>query len=290
MAPPDELAGGDQRGPVIRDQQAHRPGDRAGQGLRPGRSGAAGRLSRGPASPVASTRPPGRAGRPAWERPARPGPAPGRGRASPATAAGGRRGATRRLTCRPPSSSSPSAPPTCSGCRPSTPTTASGSSATGRRCASRRWPTCSPSCCRCSTTSAGPASTASSSAASRPSPRRSSRRRQARARELRRGRRPVRPELHEALMHAYSADVTEPTCVQILQPGYRSASGSCARPGSRSPSPARPRLRRAGRPSGPDERATRPVAAGHTASGAERRRGASQQETSADDDDARRYQ
>jgi len=29
------------------------------------------------------------------------------------------------------------------------------------------------------------------------------------------------PNVHEALMHAYSADVTEPTCVQILQPGYR---------------------------------------------------------------------
>lgn len=29
------------------------------------------------------------------------------------------------------------------------------------------------------------------------------------------------PTLHEALMHSYSADVTEPTCVQILQPGYK---------------------------------------------------------------------
>ncbi|GAA3126971.1 hypothetical protein GCM10010466_17280 [Planomonospora alba] len=29
------------------------------------------------------------------------------------------------------------------------------------------------------------------------------------------------PEVHEALMHSYSADVTEPTCVEILQPGYR---------------------------------------------------------------------
>src|SRR6266568_251858 len=29
------------------------------------------------------------------------------------------------------------------------------------------------------------------------------------------------PNLHEALMHSYSADVTEPTCVQILQPGYQ---------------------------------------------------------------------
>jgi molecular chaperone GrpE len=29
------------------------------------------------------------------------------------------------------------------------------------------------------------------------------------------------PNVHEALMHSYSADVTEPTCVQILQPGYK---------------------------------------------------------------------
>jgi molecular chaperone GrpE len=32
---------------------------------------------------------------------------------------------------------------------------------------------------------------------------------------------PFDPTLHEALMHSYSADVTEPTAVQILQPGYR---------------------------------------------------------------------
>ncbi|MGW4895376.1 nucleotide exchange factor GrpE [Kitasatospora sp. NPDC004240] len=29
------------------------------------------------------------------------------------------------------------------------------------------------------------------------------------------------PTIHEALMHSYSSDVTEDTCVQILQPGYR---------------------------------------------------------------------
>jgi molecular chaperone GrpE len=29
------------------------------------------------------------------------------------------------------------------------------------------------------------------------------------------------PTVHEALMHSYSSDVTEPTCVQVLQPGYR---------------------------------------------------------------------
>jgi molecular chaperone GrpE len=29
------------------------------------------------------------------------------------------------------------------------------------------------------------------------------------------------PNIHDALMHSYSEDVTEPTCVQILQPGYK---------------------------------------------------------------------
>jgi molecular chaperone GrpE len=32
---------------------------------------------------------------------------------------------------------------------------------------------------------------------------------------------PFDPNVHEALLHSYSPDVTEPTCVQILQPGYR---------------------------------------------------------------------
>ncbi|MDH6120105.1 nucleotide exchange factor GrpE [Kitasatospora sp. GAS204B] len=32
---------------------------------------------------------------------------------------------------------------------------------------------------------------------------------------------PFDPNLHEALMHSYSSDVTEDTCVQVLQPGYR---------------------------------------------------------------------
>jgi molecular chaperone GrpE len=32
---------------------------------------------------------------------------------------------------------------------------------------------------------------------------------------------PFDPRVHEALMHSYSAGVSEPTCVQILQPGYR---------------------------------------------------------------------
>ena len=29
------------------------------------------------------------------------------------------------------------------------------------------------------------------------------------------------PKIHEALMHSYSPDVTEDTCVEVLQPGYR---------------------------------------------------------------------
>jgi molecular chaperone GrpE len=32
---------------------------------------------------------------------------------------------------------------------------------------------------------------------------------------------PFDPNLHEALMHSYSPDVTEPTCVRVLQPGYK---------------------------------------------------------------------
>src|SRR5215472_9159821 len=32
---------------------------------------------------------------------------------------------------------------------------------------------------------------------------------------------PFDPTLHEALMHSYSDQVSEPTCVQILQPGYK---------------------------------------------------------------------
>jgi molecular chaperone GrpE len=32
---------------------------------------------------------------------------------------------------------------------------------------------------------------------------------------------PFDPNVHEALTHSYSTSVTEPTCVQILQPGYK---------------------------------------------------------------------
>jgi molecular chaperone GrpE len=32
---------------------------------------------------------------------------------------------------------------------------------------------------------------------------------------------PFDPNVHEALMHSFSTEVAEPTCVQILQPGYK---------------------------------------------------------------------
>lgn len=32
---------------------------------------------------------------------------------------------------------------------------------------------------------------------------------------------PFDPVIHEALMHSYSPDVTEPTAIEVLQPGYR---------------------------------------------------------------------
>ncbi|NUW44790.1 nucleotide exchange factor GrpE [Nonomuraea rhodomycinica] len=32
---------------------------------------------------------------------------------------------------------------------------------------------------------------------------------------------PFDPTVHEALMHSYSPDVTEPTAIEVLQPGYR---------------------------------------------------------------------
>lgn len=34
---------------------------------------------------------------------------------------------------------------------------------------------------------------------------------------------PFDPTVHDALMHSYSGEVAEPTCVQILQPGYKVA-------------------------------------------------------------------
>jgi molecular chaperone GrpE len=57
---------------------------------------------------------------------------------------------------------------------------------------------------------------------------------------------PFDPKVHEALMHSYSADVTEPTCVQVLQPGYRV--------GERILRPARVAVAEPGEPEGPDDR------------------------------------
>ena len=42
---------------------------------------------------------------------------------------------------------------------------------------------------------------------------------------------PFDPKVHEALMHSYSPDVTEPTCIKILQPGYRVGGGRIPAPG-----------------------------------------------------------
>ena len=55
---------------------------------------------------------------------------------------------------------------------------------------------------------------------------------------------PFDPNVHEALMHSYSTDVTEPTCVQILQPGYRV--------GDRILRPARVAVAEPGEPEGQD--------------------------------------
>jgi molecular chaperone GrpE len=58
---------------------------------------------------------------------------------------------------------------------------------------------------------------------------------------------PFDPKLHEALMHSYSPDVAEPTCVHILQPGYkvgdriiRPARVAVAEPGGDAASAAEP--------------------------------------------------
>ncbi|MGH3394400.1 MAG: nucleotide exchange factor GrpE, partial [Streptosporangiaceae bacterium] len=55
---------------------------------------------------------------------------------------------------------------------------------------------------------------------------------------------PFDPTVHEALMHSYSTEVSEPTCVQILQPGYkvgdriiRPARVAVAEPGDDTPDP-----------------------------------------------------
>ena len=52
---------------------------------------------------------------------------------------------------------------------------------------------------------------------------------------------PFDPHIHEALLHSHADGIDGPTCVEILQPGYRVGSGSCARRGSRWPNPTRAR-------------------------------------------------
>jgi len=66
---------------------------------------------------------------------------------------------------------------------------------------------------------------------------------------------PFDPNVHEALTHSYSTAVTEPTCVQILQPGYkvgerivRPARVAVAEPEEGAPAPDE-----AGLPAGADE-------------------------------------
>jgi molecular chaperone GrpE len=56
---------------------------------------------------------------------------------------------------------------------------------------------------------------------------------------------PFDPNLHEALMHSYSPDVDEPTCVRILQPGYKV--------GDRILRPARVAVAESGEPDAADE-------------------------------------
>ena len=90
---------------------------------------------------------------------------------------------------------------------------------------------------------------------------------------------PFDPKVHEALMHSYSPDVTEPTCIKILQPGYRV--------GERILRPARVEVAEPGEaetpdePDGPDE-AAGSGGAHHQPSGSGDAPG--RQETSADDE------
>lgn len=57
---------------------------------------------------------------------------------------------------------------------------------------------------------------------------------------------PFDPTIHEALMHSYAPDVTETTCVAILQPGYRIGERTIrpARVAVAEPQPGRPLRRR----------------------------------------------
>jgi molecular chaperone GrpE len=100
---------------------------------------------------------------------------------------------------------------------------------------------------------------------------------------------PFDPKVHEALMHSYSPDVTEPTCIKILQPGYRV--------GERILRPARVEVAEPGEAEAPDEpdgpgAEEGPDGPGNAASGGEVHHqpsggsgdASSRQETSADDD------
>jgi molecular chaperone GrpE len=78
------------------------------------------------------------------------------------------------------------------------------------------------------------------------------------------------PVVHEALMHSYSDDVTEPTCVQILQPGYKI--------GDRILRPARVAVAEPGGPGGGNTSETDDDAPGETG----RKGGTSPQEAPAD--------
>ena len=66
---------------------------------------------------------------------------------------------------------------------------------------------------------------------------------------------PFDPLVHEALMHSYAPDVTETTCVAILQPGYRIGERTIrpARVAVAEPQPGRP----AGAKGDGDDEATR---------------------------------
>jgi molecular chaperone GrpE len=91
---------------------------------------------------------------------------------------------------------------------------------------------------------------------------------------------PFDPKVHEALMHSYSPEVTEPTCVKILQPGYRV--------GERILRPARVEVAEPGEAEAPDESgdAGAPGGVHHQASGGAGGSGDApgRQETSADDE------
>ena len=161
------------------------------------------------------------------------------GRAGAGRRSGRRAGGDGRGACSRPSS--PSAPPTCSGCRRSTPTTAAGSSATARRCASRRWPTCSPTCSGARRHRPGPRARR---ARGRLQGRRGGARgdgRQARSGALRRGRatrstRPARGADPQVLRRGDRADRRRRSSSRATG----SATGSCGRPGSAWPSRSRP--------------------------------------------------